>query len=92
MELSSEESIIMSQPCRDNTLYLLRLIDEMLMSEMDQNLPVFILAGIHKILATFVIFCFLVDSFCPHGLWVPYSLLVNSSFVIEFSVLQKTKK
>nr|XP_011458851.1 PREDICTED: BEACH domain-containing protein lvsC isoform X3 [Fragaria vesca subsp. vesca] len=39
VELSSEESIIMSQPCRDNTLYLLRLIDEMLMSEMDQNLP-----------------------------------------------------
>ncbi|XP_050379175.1 BEACH domain-containing protein B isoform X2 [Argentina anserina] len=39
LELSSEESIIMSQPCRDNTLYLLRLVDEMLMSEIDQTLP-----------------------------------------------------
>ncbi|XP_024170395.1 BEACH domain-containing protein B isoform X2 [Rosa chinensis] len=39
LELSSEESIFVSQPSRDNTLYLLRLIDEMLISEMDQNLP-----------------------------------------------------
>nr|XP_028963058.1 BEACH domain-containing protein B isoform X2 [Malus domestica] len=39
VELSSEENIFILQPCRDNTLYLLRLVDEMLISEIDQNLP-----------------------------------------------------
>ncbi|BFG19464.1 hypothetical protein CerSpe_057380 [Prunus speciosa] len=39
VELSSEENIFISQPCRDNTLYLLRLVDEMLISEIDQKLP-----------------------------------------------------
>ncbi|XP_061352489.1 BEACH domain-containing protein B, partial [Gastrolobium bilobum] len=39
VELSSAENIFMSQPCRDNTLYLLRLIDEMLISEIDKALP-----------------------------------------------------
>ncbi|KAK2659945.1 hypothetical protein Ddye_006478 [Dipteronia dyeriana] len=39
VDLSSEENIFISQPCRDNTLYLLRLIDEMLISEMDHKLP-----------------------------------------------------
>ncbi|KAH7567643.1 hypothetical protein JRO89_XS07G0111300 [Xanthoceras sorbifolium] len=39
VDLSSEENIFISQPCRDNTLYLLRLVDEMLISEMDPKLP-----------------------------------------------------
>ncbi|KAH7524781.1 hypothetical protein FEM48_Zijuj06G0155600 [Ziziphus jujuba var. spinosa] len=39
VELSSEENIFISQPCRDNTLYLLRLVDEMLSSEVDRKLP-----------------------------------------------------
>ncbi|KAK9271394.1 hypothetical protein L1049_026984 [Liquidambar formosana] len=39
VELSSEDNIFISQPCRDNTLYLLRLIDEMLISEFDHKLP-----------------------------------------------------
>lgn len=38
--LSSGENIFVWQPCRDNTLYLLRLIDEMLISELDNKLPV----------------------------------------------------
>ncbi|KAF9610456.1 hypothetical protein IFM89_022420 [Coptis chinensis] len=37
--LSSEDNIFVSQPCRDNTLYLLKLVDEMLIFEMDQRLP-----------------------------------------------------
>ena len=41
MDLSSEENIFASQPCRDNTLYLLRLVDEMLSSEIDLKLPVY---------------------------------------------------
>ncbi|GLU16070.1 hypothetical protein SLE2022_325200 [Rubroshorea leprosula] len=36
--LSSEENIFISQPCRDNTLYLLRLVDEMLISEIDNKI------------------------------------------------------
>ncbi|KAF3447262.1 hypothetical protein FNV43_RR12442 [Rhamnella rubrinervis] len=39
VDMSSEENIFLSQPCRDNTLYLLRLVDEMLSSEIDRNLP-----------------------------------------------------
>lgn len=39
MDLSSEENIFVSQPCRDNTLYLLRLVDEMLISDIDLKLP-----------------------------------------------------
>ncbi|XP_068657011.1 BEACH domain-containing protein B [Aristolochia californica] len=39
VEISSEESIFISQPCRDNTLFLLRLIDEMLISERGYKLP-----------------------------------------------------
>ncbi|KAI4337584.1 hypothetical protein L6164_015981 [Bauhinia variegata] len=38
VELSAADNIFISQPCRDNTLYLLRLVDEMLMSEIDQKL------------------------------------------------------
>ncbi|XP_058069394.1 BEACH domain-containing protein B isoform X3 [Magnolia sinica] len=37
--LSSEENIFVSQPCRDNTLYLLRLVDEILISERGHKLP-----------------------------------------------------
>ncbi|XP_077215298.1 binding protein isoform X2 [Tasmannia lanceolata] len=37
--LPSEENIFVSQPCRDNTLYLLRLVDEMLISERGHKLP-----------------------------------------------------
>lgn len=39
VEFSPEDNIFISQPCRDNTLYLLRLIDEMLISEVDHKLP-----------------------------------------------------
>ncbi|KAL5705340.1 hypothetical protein ACHQM5_023655 [Ranunculus cassubicifolius] len=37
--LSSEENIFVSQPCRDNSLYLLKLVDEMLIFETAQKLP-----------------------------------------------------
>ncbi|XP_031488059.1 BEACH domain-containing protein B isoform X2 [Nymphaea colorata] len=37
--LSSEENIFASQPCRDNSLYLIRLLDEVLVQECDLNLP-----------------------------------------------------
>ncbi|CAL5383977.1 unnamed protein product [Camellia sinensis] len=40
IDLSSEDNIFVSQPCRDNTLYLLRLVDETLISEINQKLPV----------------------------------------------------
>lgn len=43
VDLSSVDNIFMSQPCRDNTLYLLKLIDEMLISEIDKELPVLVL-------------------------------------------------
>ncbi|KAK1406699.1 hypothetical protein QVD17_38307 [Tagetes erecta] len=39
VDLSSRENILSLQPCRDNTLYLLKLVDEMLISELDNNLP-----------------------------------------------------
>ncbi|KAK4434240.1 BEACH domain-containing protein B [Sesamum alatum] len=39
INLSSEENVFVSQPCRDNTLYLVKLVDEMLISEMDYRLP-----------------------------------------------------
>ncbi|XP_047328635.1 BEACH domain-containing protein B isoform X2 [Impatiens glandulifera] len=38
INLSSGDNIFMSQPCRDNTLYLLKLVDEMLLSETDHDL------------------------------------------------------
>lgn len=92
MELSSEENIVMSQPCRDNTLYLLRLIDEMLMSEMDQSLPVCNVAGIHKILINFVVSHLFVDSSSPPRLRVPYSPLVKSSFILMVFIFPQKKK
>ncbi|KAK9032820.1 hypothetical protein V6N11_017863 [Hibiscus sabdariffa] len=39
VDLSAEENIFSSQPCRDNTLYLLRLVDEMLISAVGNKLP-----------------------------------------------------
>ncbi|KAL3830393.1 hypothetical protein ACJIZ3_019195 [Penstemon smallii] len=39
ISLSTEDNIFASQPCRDNTLYLLKLVDEMLISEMDHCIP-----------------------------------------------------
>ncbi|KAI3460067.1 hypothetical protein Pfo_016730 [Paulownia fortunei] len=39
INLSTEENVFVSQPCRDNTLYLVKLVDEMLISEMDHWLP-----------------------------------------------------
>ncbi|XP_057532553.1 BEACH domain-containing protein B isoform X2 [Amaranthus tricolor] len=39
VELSHQENILASQPCRDNTLYFMRLIDEFLLSEIDHKLP-----------------------------------------------------
>lgn len=40
VDLSSGENIFVTQPCRDNALYLLRLIDDMLIAELDHQLPV----------------------------------------------------
>ena len=40
VDLSAKENIFSSQPCRDNTLYFLRLVDEMLISEIGNKLPV----------------------------------------------------
>ncbi|XP_057986936.1 BEACH domain-containing protein B isoform X2 [Hevea brasiliensis] len=37
VDFSYEENIFAMQPCRDNTLYLLRLVDEMLVSEVDHK-------------------------------------------------------
>lgn len=37
---SAEENTFVSQPCRDNTFYLVKLVDEMLISELDNRLPV----------------------------------------------------
>ncbi|KAJ1424747.1 WD40/YVTN repeat-like-containing domain superfamily [Sesbania bispinosa] len=39
VDLSAVDNIFIAQPCRDNTLYLLKLIDEMLISEIDKELP-----------------------------------------------------
>lgn len=36
----AEENTLVSQPCRDNTLYLVKLVDEMLISELGDRLPV----------------------------------------------------
>lgn len=36
--LSSEDNIFTAQPCRDNTLFLIRLADEMLISEIDHKI------------------------------------------------------
>ncbi|KAL6578417.1 hypothetical protein OROMI_010745 [Orobanche minor] len=36
INLSTKENIFVSQPCRDNTLYLVKLVDEMLISESHQ--------------------------------------------------------
>lgn len=33
IEISPDENIFLLQPCRDNTLYLLKLIDDLLVSE-----------------------------------------------------------
>lgn len=41
---SAEENTFVSQPCRDNVLYLVKLVDEMLISELDNRLPV---CGLH---------------------------------------------
>ncbi|KNA15279.1 hypothetical protein SOVF_099670 isoform A [Spinacia oleracea] len=39
IEFSHEENLLASQPCRDNALYFMRLIDELLLSEIDHKLP-----------------------------------------------------
>lgn len=39
LDLSAVENVLVTQPCRDNMLYLLKLVDEMLLSEMKFNLP-----------------------------------------------------
>ncbi|KAH0681608.1 BEACH domain-containing protein B isoform X1 [Solanum tuberosum] len=39
LDLSAVENVLITQPCRDNMLYLLKLVDEMLLSEMKFNLP-----------------------------------------------------
>lgn len=43
LDLSAVENVLVTQPCRDNMLYLLKLVDEMLLSEMKFNLPVHVL-------------------------------------------------
>ena len=45
IEFSHEENVLASQPCRDNVLYFMRLIDELLLSEIDHKLPVCNLSG-----------------------------------------------
>ncbi|CAK9175598.1 unnamed protein product, partial [Ilex paraguariensis] len=39
IDLSLVDGIFVTQPCRDNTLYLLKLVDELLVSEIDHKLP-----------------------------------------------------
>ncbi|CAM8878100.1 unnamed protein product [Rhodiola kirilowii] len=39
LAVSSDDSILISQPCRDNVLLLLRLVDETLVSDIDHKLP-----------------------------------------------------
>ncbi|PKA52227.1 hypothetical protein AXF42_Ash010123 [Apostasia shenzhenica] len=39
LDVSSDDNIFMSQPCRDNSLYLLKLADELLISENGDKLP-----------------------------------------------------
>lgn len=39
IELSSDDNIFLSQPCRDNTLYLFKLVDDLLIFEIDAKLP-----------------------------------------------------
>ncbi|XP_075088788.1 BEACH domain-containing protein B isoform X2 [Nicotiana tabacum] len=39
LDLSAVGNVLITQPCRDNMLYLLKLVDEMLLSEMKYNLP-----------------------------------------------------
>ena len=39
-EVSSEENIFASQPSRDNALYLLKLLDEMLILEIGESILV----------------------------------------------------
>lgn len=55
IELSTEENIFVSQPCRDNTLYLLKLVDEMLISEIDHKLPVYYLKLLPASLFSFMV-------------------------------------
>lgn len=40
LEISSEDNIFMSQPCRDNTLYLLKLINDLVIIESGNNVLV----------------------------------------------------
>jgi hypothetical protein len=40
VDFSFEENIFAAQPCRDNTLYLLQLMDEMLVAEIDHKILV----------------------------------------------------
>ncbi|CAK7347274.1 unnamed protein product [Dovyalis caffra] len=42
VDFSFEENIFAAQPCRDNTLYLLQLMDEMLVAEIDHNILAYI--------------------------------------------------
>ncbi|KAK4359154.1 hypothetical protein RND71_021383 [Anisodus tanguticus] len=39
LDLSAVENVLVTQPCRDNMLYLLKLVDEMLLSGMKFSLP-----------------------------------------------------
>ncbi|KAJ8762560.1 hypothetical protein K2173_007999 [Erythroxylum novogranatense] len=39
VSFSSQENIFATQPCRDNTLFLLRLVDEMVISETEHKIP-----------------------------------------------------
>ncbi|XP_022855737.1 BEACH domain-containing protein B-like [Olea europaea var. sylvestris] len=55
IELSTEENIFVSQPCRDNMLYLLKLVDEMLISEIDHKLPVYYLKLLPASLFSFMV-------------------------------------
>lgn len=47
----AEENPLVSQPCRDNTLYFVKLVDEILISELGDHLPVCRLP--HHLITTF---------------------------------------
>lgn len=79
MDLSSEENIFISQPSRDNALYLLKLVDEMLISEVDHKLLVCKSVGVCH-----VSICH--SYFSIHGLTLPkllFCLFVNLLITLQ---------
>lgn len=75
MNLSSVENVFVSQPCRDNTLYLLRLVDEMLISEVDHKLPVYNFLRLYKLIIL-------------TEMWSEILLSVSQSYTLSLSFAQ----